>query len=123
MIRRLCFCGKVAQEGRNKCAQHQREKNRKRKRTPLQKATMGGGKRGKEYRRRRKDFIVGKLCEWQDCGKPATQIHHKVRTEPSHPLWLDRSNWMPVCHNCHAELEAKLMTRDHMGRWTGKQDP
>jgi hypothetical protein len=119
VIRYLCH--KHGAQDKRPCPVCRREKARRRVQTPLQKATSGVGKRGAEYRRRRKDYLdIGLLCEQNDCGAPATEVHHKVRTEPSHPLWLDRQNWKPVCASCHATLEAALMTRDVKGRWTGK---
>jgi hypothetical protein len=115
------LCPHHGAQDRLPCPACKREKARKRKRTPLQRATAGVGPRGKEYRRKRADFLVGKLCEYEDCGAPAIEVHHKVRTEPSDPRWLDPQFWTPICHNHHAELEAKLMTRDAKGRWTGKE--
>jgi hypothetical protein len=121
-IRYSCAAGKHGSQPKKPCPECRREKARKRVRTPLQKATSGVGKHGAEYRKRRKDYLdIGLLCEYQDCGEPATEVHHRIRTEPDHPLWLDKSNWMPTCHTCHAILEAELMTRDAKGRWTGKQ--
>jgi hypothetical protein len=118
----LFLCHKHGAQPRRPCPVCKREKNRKRKRSALQRATSGVGKRGKLYVERRKKFLVGKLCEINDCGQPATEVHHRIRTEPSHPLWLDSGNWTPACHSCHASLEAKLMTRDRRGWWTGKRD-
>jgi 5-methylcytosine-specific restriction endonuclease McrA len=116
------LCHKHGAQPRRPCPVCKREKNRKRIRSPLQRATGGVGKRGAEYVKRRKEYLdIGLLCEWNDCGAPATEIHHKVRTGPDDPLWLDKANWMPCCNRCHSELEAALMTRDEKGRWTGKR--
>jgi hypothetical protein len=115
------LCHKHGAQPRRPCPQCRREKNRKRKRSALQRATSGVGLRGKQYVKARTEFLsLPRLCEWNDCGAPATQVHHKIRTPPDHPLWLTPENWLPVCASCHAQLEAKLMTRDRRGRWTGK---
>jgi hypothetical protein len=105
------------------CPECRREKDRRRKRTPKRRATMGVGPEGARYKRQRVAYLkTHTRCESPDgCSAPATEVHHKPGVQPGDPQWLDESTWTPVCHRCHAILEAKLMLRGPGGVWIGKQ--
>jgi 5-methylcytosine-specific restriction endonuclease McrA len=38
-----------------------------------------------------------------DCGKIATEVHHKQKHRGDHGLFWDETNWMPLCHRCHSK--------------------
>ena len=82
---------------------------------------MGIGKAGAAYKRQREAYLdTGLVCE--RCGTAvATEVHHRPGDEPETPEWLDESRWTPVCHGCHAEIEAVLMVRSEDGRFIGKR--
>jgi hypothetical protein len=60
----------------------------------------------KEYKAVRTDFLkTYPLCKanLKDCTKLSTQIHHKKGRIGE--LLTDKTYFLPVCHNCHHEIE------------------
>jgi hypothetical protein len=108
---------------RRPCPECRREKDRRRKRTPKRRATMGVGPEGAKYKRQRVAYLATHIqCESPDgCSARAAEVHHQPGVQPGDPQWLDERTWTPVCHRCHAILEAKLMLRGPGGVWIGKQ--
>ncbi|KPA99968.1 HNH endonuclease signature motif containing protein [Ahrensia marina] len=49
------------------------------------------------------------------CGEPATVVDHIIPHKGNQKLFKDRSNWQPLCTNCHSsakqKAERKLVTR------------
>jgi hypothetical protein len=83
---------------------------------------MGVGPEGARYKAQRLEYLkTHTLCEYEDCSARATEVHHRPGVQPGDPQWLDESTWTPVCHRCHAILEAKLMVRGPGGVWIGKR--
>jgi hypothetical protein len=122
------YCPRHGMVDSRPCKLCRREKDRKRDRyrnDPRQRIYQGVGPIGKKWRKASREYReVARLCEGVDgeeCGNLAEHVHHKVYVEPDDPRFLDPSYFQASCRSCHARIEAKLMTRDEQGLWTGKQ--
>jgi hypothetical protein len=105
-IRRLCFCGKIAQEGRHKCKAHQQEYDARRR--EQEKARGRRRLRGKAWMAIREKVLTrfGHQCaafvEEERCKKTERlEVHHMDfdRTNNS------PANLLPVCFGHHRALE------------------
>ena len=105
-IRRLCFCGKVAQEGRGKCKEHQQEYDARRRET--EKARGRRRLRGKAWMALRETALkrYGNQCAAfvgeERCKKTERlEVHHMDFDRTNN----DPINLLPVCFGHHRALE------------------
>ena len=62
-------------------------------------------------RLRLKVLVERPLCE--TCGRPATEVHHRISIDERPDLAFDRDNLMALCASCHSRLftHAELAAR------------
>jgi 5-methylcytosine-specific restriction protein A len=49
----------------------------------------------------------GRRCQSPGCGRPATDVHHKVTITRAPHLRLDLANLVSLCKECHSSITAK----------------
>ncbi len=72
-------------------------------RKPMKRVSSRRRKENALYSRLRMDFLEeNEFCE-VCLSNRATEVHHKLgRTGKN---YLDKSTWVPICRNCHIEIE------------------
>ena len=78
------------------------------KRTPISHRSFEKIQEDREYKKLRERFLmVHPRCQCEDCGYPASQIHHKGRRGL---LYLVVKYFLACCSSCHAKIEVN-------GKW------
>lgn len=102
---RICPCGvKVASGDRCKCEARAdaERKARSDKRRPSSSARGYTGKWDKA-----RDGFLRQNPWCRRCGKPATVVDHIVPHRGDQKLFWDKSNWQPLCTNCHSSAKQR----------------
>lgn len=66
---------------------------------------------GRAWQRESKAYLASHPwcaeCQRQGRRTPATEVDHRVPHKGDRRLFWDRSNWQPLCHNCHSTKTAR----------------
>jgi 5-methylcytosine-specific restriction protein A len=90
-------CPNIVEHGPGRCLEHADGWTRYRA-SPRGQARLGGY--GTRWRRLR-DAYLREHPRCEDCGAPATEVHHVDHALPGSPTFLDERNLAALCLGCH----------------------
>lgn len=96
---RLCSCGTIVPSGERCACQITSDRARKARHDARRPNARQRGYT-REWERARKAFLITyPYCVM--CSAPAVLVDHKIPHKGDKRLFWDRTNWQPLCLNCH----------------------
>lgn len=102
-------CRKYAQEGRLYCKEHSEQRKRESEASRMRGTRTERGYSNAWLRASKLFLMRHPLCA--ECARhgiatPATEVDHIIPHRGNMKLFWDRSNWQPLCHECHSRKTA-----------------
>jgi hypothetical protein len=96
------------------CGDTCRKAKPKPKRKPIRKVSKTRSRENRIYSTKRKKFLSeGDICEFPDCGQPATDCHHSQGRVGKN--FLDTKTWKKLCRKHHRIVEENPRLAKKMG--------
>jgi 5-methylcytosine-specific restriction protein A len=90
-------CRNIIESGPGRCPEHADGWTRYRQSARGEQQLGGYGSRW----RRLRDAYIAEHPRCQDCGRPATEVHHVDHALPGDRTFFDRRNLRALCTPCH----------------------
>jgi hypothetical protein len=82
-------------------------------RKALKRVSKKRGKQNRKYSTMRRKFLSDNpVCEFPDCDKEATDVHHAKGRGIN---FLDVKTWKALCRECHQRIERRVNEAKQLG--------